>query len=96
MIQNRNVEKKGWTDEQRLRLADGLRDLEADQVLVELKMTESLNDDALMQILIYDHLYLKAAKLERNQLRSIIISSITSRKEFLARHSCKPVGPAGI
>ncbi len=96
LIQNRNVEKKGWTDEQRLRLADGLRDLEADQVLAEIKMTESLNDDALMQILIYDHLYLKSAQLERHQLRSVIISSITPRKEFLVRHSCRPVGPVGV
>ncbi|MBF0435110.1 MAG: DUF4351 domain-containing protein [Magnetococcales bacterium] len=96
LIQRKKVGEKGWTEEQRLRLADGLRDLEADQVLVELKITESLNDDALMQLLIYDHLYLKAAKLERHQLRSVIISSITSRKEFLVRHSCKPVGPVGV
>ncbi|MBF0435201.1 MAG: DUF4351 domain-containing protein, partial [Magnetococcales bacterium] len=64
--------------------------------LAEIKMTESLNDDALMQILIYDHLYLKSAQLERHQLRSVIISSITPRKEFLVRHSCRPVGPVGV
>ncbi|MBF0420092.1 MAG: DUF4351 domain-containing protein [Magnetococcales bacterium] len=96
LIQRKKVGKRGWTQEQRLRLADGLHDFDADQILVELKITESLNEDALMQLLIYDHLYLKTAKLKRHQLRSVIISSITSRKEFLVRHSFKPVGPVGV
>jgi len=96
LIQRKKVGEKGWTQEQRLRLADGLHDLDVDQILIELKITESLNEDALMQLLIYDHLYLKTAKLKRHQLRSVIISSITSRKEFLMRHSFKPVGPVGV
>ncbi|MBF0139289.1 MAG: DUF4351 domain-containing protein [Magnetococcales bacterium] len=96
LIQRKKVGKRGWTQEQRLRLADGLHDFDADQILVELKITENLNEDALMQLLIYDHLYLKTAKLKRHQLRSVIISSITSRKEFLVRHSFKPVGPVGV
>ncbi|MBF0602458.1 MAG: DUF4351 domain-containing protein [Nitrospirae bacterium] len=79
-----------------MRLADGLHDLDVDQILVELKITESLNEDALMQLLVYDYLYLKTAKLKRHQLRSVIISSITSRKEFLVSHSFKPVGPVGV
>jgi len=40
LIQRKEIGERGWTQEQRLRLADGLQDLEADQVLVELKITE--------------------------------------------------------
>ncbi|MBF0148324.1 MAG: hypothetical protein HQL85_19380, partial [Magnetococcales bacterium] len=68
----------------------------ADQILVELKITEILNEKTLTWLSMYDTLYLDAAKLERHQLKRVIISSITSRKEFLARHSFKPVGPVGV
>ena len=96
LIQRKKVGERGWTEEQRLRLADGLRDLDADQILVELKITESLNEKTLTWLSMYDTLYLDMAKLERPQLKSVIISSITTRKEFLARHSFKPVGPVGV
>ncbi len=96
LIQRKKMGERSWTKDQFLRLADGLRDLDAEQILVELKITESLNEDALMQLSIYDHLYLKAAQLKRHQLRSVIISSITSRKEFLAHHLFMPIGTAGV
>ncbi|MBF0418694.1 MAG: DUF4351 domain-containing protein [Magnetococcales bacterium] len=96
LIQRKKVGEKSWTEEQRLRLADGLRDLEADQVLVELKITESLNEKTLTWLSLYDTLYLDTEKLERHQLKSVIICSITSRKEFLTRYFFKPVGPSGV
>ncbi|MBF0177715.1 MAG: DUF4351 domain-containing protein [Magnetococcales bacterium] len=86
----------GWTNEQRLLLADGLRDLYADQILAELKITENLNEDALCQITVYDTLYLETAHLERHQLRSVIISSTTPQKGFLERFAFEPVGPGGV
>ncbi|MBF0132276.1 MAG: DUF4351 domain-containing protein [Magnetococcales bacterium] len=96
LIQRKEVGEQGWTQEQRLRLADGLCDLDADQILVELKITESLNEDALMQFSVYDHLYLKSSQLKRHQLRGVIISSITSQKDFLSKYSFKPIGPVGV
>ncbi|MEO5327446.1 MAG: DUF4351 domain-containing protein [Magnetococcus sp. THC-1_WYH] len=96
LIQRKKGSGNGWTQEQHLRLADGLRDLDADQILVELKITESLNEKTLTWLSLYDALYLDMAKLERHQLRSVIISSITPRKEFLARHSFKPMDPVGV
>ncbi len=96
LIQRKKVGDNGWTDEQCYRLADGLRDLDADHILLELKITESLNEKTLSWLSMYDALYLDAMKLQRHQLRSIIISSKTSQKEFLARYAFKPVGPLGV
>lgn len=96
LIQRKENVKGGWTHEQRLRLADGLRDLDTDQILAELKITESLNEKTLDWLSMYDTLYLNAAALERHQLRSVVISSITSRREFLERYAFKPVGPVGV
>ncbi|MEO5370404.1 MAG: DUF4351 domain-containing protein [Magnetococcus sp. DMHC-1] len=86
----------GQTEKQRLFLADGLWDLDADHILAELKITESLDETALSQITVYDTLYLETAHLERHQLRSVIISSITPRREFLERFAFEPVGPVGV
>ncbi|MBF0136210.1 MAG: hypothetical protein H7833_10015 [Magnetococcus sp. DMHC-1] len=80
----------GQTAEQRLLLADGLRDLDADHILAELKITESLNEDTLSQLAVYDYLYLGTAKLQRHQLRSVLISSMTPRKEFLQKFAFEP------
>ncbi|MBF0137000.1 MAG: hypothetical protein HQL65_12240, partial [Magnetococcales bacterium] len=77
--------KSGRTDEQRLLLADGLWDLDADHILAELKITESLDENSLSQLSVYDYLYLGTANLQRHQLRSILISSISPRSEFLER-----------
>ncbi|MBF0603753.1 MAG: DUF4351 domain-containing protein [Nitrospirae bacterium] len=96
LIQRKETVQGGWTKEQRLRLADGLRDIDADQILAELKITESLNEKTLTWLSMYDTLYLDMAKLERQQLKSVIISSITPRKEFLVKHSFHPVGPIGV
>ena len=46
-----------WSEAQRLRLADGLRDTDAAHLLLEFKYTESLNVTAWQQILGYDRLY---------------------------------------
>ncbi|MBF0629492.1 MAG: DUF4351 domain-containing protein [Magnetococcales bacterium] len=87
---------QGWTPEQRVRLADGLRDLEADHILIELKITESLNENTLAQLSVYDHLYLDSAKLQRHQLQSVLISAKTPERNFLERFAFAPVGLEGI
>ncbi|MBF0136643.1 MAG: hypothetical protein HQL65_10415 [Magnetococcales bacterium] len=86
----------GWTEEQRLFLVDGLRDLDADHILIEIKVTESLHEGVLSQITVYDTLYLETACLERRQLRSVIISSTTPQPGFLERFAFEPVGPCGV
>ncbi|MEO5379182.1 MAG: hypothetical protein H7832_15600 [Magnetococcus sp. DMHC-6] len=94
------IKRKGggneWTEKQRLLLADGLRDLDADHILVELKITENLNEKTLKWLSMYDTLYLETANLEQHQLQSVIISSITPRQEYLERFAFRPVGPSGV
>ncbi|MBF0137573.1 MAG: hypothetical protein H7833_11615 [Magnetococcus sp. DMHC-1] len=86
----------GWTEEQRVFLADGLWDLDTDHILIEIKVTESLHEGVLSQIAVYDTLYLETARLERHQLRSVIVSSTTPHKDFLERFAFEPVGPRGV
>ncbi|MEO5330623.1 MAG: hypothetical protein H7839_01260 [Magnetococcus sp. YQC-5] len=93
MIQRKEA---GRTEEQRLLLADGLRDLDVSHILAELKITESLDEKTLSWISMYDTLYLETAHLERHQLQSVIISAITPRREYLERFVFKPVGLEGV
>ncbi|MBF0137920.1 MAG: hypothetical protein H7833_15010 [Magnetococcus sp. DMHC-1] len=86
----------GWTEAQRLLLADGLRDLDADHILLEVKVTENLHEGVLSQITVYDTLYLETARLERQRLRSVMISSTTPQPGFLERFAFEPVGPGGV
>ncbi|MBF0110922.1 MAG: hypothetical protein HQL76_17280, partial [Magnetococcales bacterium] len=86
----------GWTREQRLLLADGIRDLEAERILIELKITESLTDAGLSQLAMYDTLYRNKERLPRSQLQSILISSSSTRRETLDRFGFVPVGPEGV
>ena len=71
-----------WTEEQRNLLPDGIRDTEADHVLIEFKYSESVNRDALFQALTYRYLYLKIQKLRPEQLHTVIFSSKTPSKQF--------------
>jgi hypothetical protein len=86
----------GRTEEQRMLLADGLRDLDVDHILAELKITESLNEETLSWVSMYDTLYRDTINLKRHQLRSVIISAITPRREYLERYAFEPVGPNGV
>ncbi|MEO5371273.1 MAG: DUF4351 domain-containing protein [Magnetococcus sp. DMHC-1] len=73
-----------------------MRDLDADHILIEIKVTENLHEGVLSQITVYDTLYLETAGLERQQLRSVIISSTTPHKDFLEQFAFEPVGPRGV
>ena len=81
----------GRTEEQRMLLADGLRDLDVDHILAELKITESLNEETLSWVSMYGTLYRDTINLKRYQLRSVIISAITPRREYLlAKKKARP------
>ena len=72
----------GWTEAQRDLLPDGIRDTQADHVLIEFKYSESVNQDVLFQALSYRHLYLKVQKLKPERLHTVIISSKTPSQQF--------------
>jgi hypothetical protein len=71
-----------WTEAQRDLLPDGIRDTQADHVLIEFKYSESVNRDAIFQALTYRYLYLKVQKLQPERLHTVIISSKTPSQKF--------------
>jgi hypothetical protein len=71
-----------WTEAQRSLLPDGIRDTQADHVLIEFKYSESVNKDVLFQALSYRYLYLKIQKLKPERLHTVIISSKTPSQQF--------------
>jgi len=75
-------DQQRWTEAQRDLLPDGIRDTEADYVLIEFKYSESVNRDALFQALTYRYLYLKIQKLQPERLHTVIISSKTPSQKF--------------
>ncbi len=62
-------ESAGWTDEQLPLLCDGLRDTNANHLLIEFKYSESLSADALLQALGYQYFYRQAQRLNESELQ---------------------------
>ncbi len=85
-----------WTEEQWRHLADGLRDTDADRLLIEFKYSETFNDRVLKRLLLYDHLYQEVEKLERRRLRSFLICSKTPGAAMLERHGFETTGKRGV
>ena len=78
-----NKDKKRWTKEQLKRLPDGINESKASHILLELKYSESLNDDSYCQTCGYYKFYKDLNKLKQNDLDVFIISSKTPSKNFL-------------
>ncbi len=86
-----------WTDEQRRYLPDGIRDSQASHILLEFKYTESVNEDAIRQILGYDTFYRRARKqLSSKEVQSFIVSAKTPRPETLTRFGYQHTEQVGI
>jgi len=68
------------------RLPDGIRETDASHVLIELKYTESVNEDAMCQTAGYYKFYKTCAKLKDHEIQCFLISSKTplssTRREF--------------
>ncbi|QTA87856.1 hypothetical protein [Desulfonema magnum] len=74
-----------WTEEQRSRLPDGVRDTRATHILIEFKYTESVNRKVLAQTLCYDYLYKGGQKLGDHDVRTFLASSKTPRASTLEK-----------
>ncbi len=85
-----------WTEEQRSRLPDGIRDSRATHILIEFKYTESVNKDALIQTICYDYHYKKSHKLEERDVRTFLLSSKTPRASTLEKFDWQPTGKPGL
>ena len=67
-----------WTEEQLERLPDGIRDTNAEQILLEFKYTESVNAKAFEQAISYVYFYRSSnKKLKEEQIKTFILSSKT-------------------
>ena len=78
------TEGLGWTSEQRARLPHGIRDVRASQIVLEFKKTESFNEAAVKQALIYETLHLANQGLKQEEVATFVVSSQTPHKNTLA------------
>lgn len=85
-----------WTEQQKARLPDGIRDSDAGHILIEFKYTESLNEDALRQAVGYDYFYQTSQQLKRRELQTALISAKTPRSTTLSKFGYDRVGPPGV
>ena len=85
-----------WNEAQRQRLADGLRDTDADHLLIEFKYTEGLTESAFVQLLSYDYFYRRHRRLSRNDVACFLVSATTPRSDLLTRLGFHPTDRAGV
>ena len=86
----------GWTREQRERLPDGLRDTDAARLVLELKCSESLNEDAVCQAGGYHFFYKTHNELKNSDLQMFLISLRTPREATLKEFGYEPTEKAGV
>jgi len=78
-------EEDGWTERQRALLPDGIRDSRVAHHVLELKITESVNEQSFRQAFTYDYLYQQSQKLGDRDLQTYIVSAKTPKKENMKR-----------
>lgn len=74
-----------WTEAQRARLPDGIRDSSAAHILIEFKYTESVTEDGILQAAAYDLFYRQVQRLSRRQTLPVVLSAKTPQKSRLAK-----------
>lgn len=74
-----------WTEAQRARLPDGIRDSSAAHILIEFKYTESVTEDGILQAAAYDLFYRQVQRLSRRQTLPVMLSAKTPQKSRLAK-----------
>ena len=78
-----------WTEAQRARLPDGIRDSLAAHILIEFKYTESVTEDGILQAAAYDLFYRQVQRLSRRQTLPVVLSAKTPQKGRLAHWGYK-------
>ncbi|SLM28394.1 conserved hypothetical protein [Desulfamplus magnetovallimortis] len=85
-----------WSEEQKSLLPDGIRDTDAEHILIEFKYTESVNQSVLNQALAYDTFYKRAKKLSQNRVKTFVLSSKRPTKHFFNKFDYKETSLPGI
>ncbi len=85
-----------WTEEQKSRLPDGIRDSSAAHILIEFKYTESINKNVLLQTLCYDYLYKNNQELKENEVQTFLVSSKTPQESTLEKFAWQSADSSGV
>ncbi len=85
-----------WTELQRSRLPDGIRDSQANVILLEFKYTESLSADALRQTLCYDHFYRQTQQSSDQDLQTVLLLAKQPQAETLAKFGYEKTPQVGV
>ena len=85
-----------WTSEQLALLPDGVRDSQANHILLEFKMTESLDKIAVAKTIGYDVFYEQSQKLSSDTIQTFLVSSKTPRKTTLEKFDYSATAQAGV
>ncbi len=70
--------------------------MEAKDILIKFKYTESVNEHALRQSIGYDHFYKKARCLSEKDVQTFLVSSRSPGKEFLRQCGYEATTHAGL
>lgn len=85
-----------WTEEQKARLPDGIRQSTANHLLWCFKKSESFNEKSLFQALCYDSTYKRIQRLSREKVQTVLLVSKTPRKATLAEFEYEATEHAGV
>ena len=76
-------QEAAWTAEQLERLPDGIRQSTARYILVELKYTQSISDDTIIQTLADDLFYRKSQNLTTDEVQTFLVCAIKPQQDTL-------------
>jgi len=85
-----------WTDEQLARLPDGIRETHANDILLEFKYTESIDEDTFEQALRYHSLYKQMQSLTNEQVQTFIVSAKQTQARRLSEWGYVKTGLKGV
>jgi hypothetical protein len=89
-------QQPAWTAEQRALLPDGIRDSQANDILLEFKYTESVNREALCQALGYDTFYRRTQRAVEAVVQTFVLSAKTPAEETLLQFEYQLAEQPGV
>jgi len=89
-------EQTHWTESQRQRLPDGLRDSPASHLLLEFKYTESLTGKASQQALAYDYFYKQIHELNDSDVQTVLLCAKQPQADHLIKYGYLKTSLPGV
>ena len=85
-----------WDDRQWPLLPDGIRQNKARNQLMEVKITESVNSDSLLQIQSYAYFYRLSQQLSSDDVHQVLMTARTPHSRFMDKYGYKPSEWPGV